>query len=50
MNNRNRLLQLFQQNTAGKTTVEAPRLEPSKVQIVGYQYPRMDKYKWQGRV
>jgi hypothetical protein len=50
MNNRNRLLQLFQQNTDGKTTITPPRVEPGKCELYGYQVPRMDKYKWQGRV
>jgi hypothetical protein len=46
---RQRLFKLFLQNTGGNTIVRPPAV-PSKIELIGYQYPRMDKYKWQGKV
>jgi hypothetical protein len=50
MNQRRRLLKLFLQNTGGQTMVRPPRLDPSIVQLHGYQVPRCDKYRWQGKL
>jgi hypothetical protein len=50
MNQRRRLLKLFLQNTGGQTMVRPPRMNPSDVQLYGYQMPRMDKYRWQGKL
>jgi hypothetical protein len=44
-----KLLELFKLNTNNKVLI-APKVEPSQLQLVGYQYPRVSKYKWQGKV
>lgn len=49
MNRKNKLLKLFMQNT-GRVTVQAPRIELNLVRLTGYQVPRMDKYRWQGKL
>jgi hypothetical protein len=49
MNQRRRLLKLFLQNT-GRSMVQAPRVESNLVRLTGYQVPRMDKYRWQGKL
>ena len=43
------LLNLFLQNT-GRVMVQAPRVETNIVRLTGYQIPRMDKYRWQGKL
>jgi hypothetical protein len=46
---RRQLLNLFKQNT-GKAMIRLPSIEPSVNQLVGYQKPRFDKFKWQGKM
>jgi len=43
MNNKESLLRLFQ-NTTGKT-IHVPKVEPSAIQLVGYQYPRCNRFQ-----
>jgi hypothetical protein len=50
MNQRRRLLKLFLQNTGGNGMVRAPRVEANLVRLTGYQVPRCDKYRWQGKL
>ena len=46
---RRQLLNLFKQNT-GRTMIQPPRIDPTINQLVGYQKPRFDKFRWQGKV
>lgn len=47
--NKEDLLKLFKLNTNNKVLI-APKVEPSQLELVGYQHPRVSKYKWQGKV
>ena len=44
---RNELFQLFQANT-GKTCIQ-PKQEPDVNRLVGYQLPRVNRFRYQGR-
>ena len=49
MTTRKELLEMFKKNTNSKVLVDV-KVEPSKLQLVGYQYPRTNRYQLREKV
>ena len=49
MTTRAELLEMFKKNTNNKVLVDV-KVEPSKLQLVGYQYPRTNRYQLRKKV